>query len=306
MQLADIGDIAQEAMIFEVSATPKPGLVDRVSSGAHRDMDFFTFLTSAAALRSSFETFARIGAERATEPVENLLPFLQEAGIVAEQRMFAATHGVNTHKGMIFSLGLLAGAAGWASRRAEGLGAEHLCALVASMCHGLTDAAYRHVADKPAARRTKGEAMFLRYGVTGVRGEAESGFLTVRQHGLPVYRRRRREGASVNDVLCDTLLHLVAVDMDTNILGRHGMEALRYAQAAAKSVLRLGGMRTPAGRHALEALDEDFIARWISPGGSADLIAVTHFLYEVECRAAGEGGAAGQAESPCVTAAISS
>ncbi|HBQ29683.1 MAG TPA: triphosphoribosyl-dephospho-CoA synthase, partial [Mitsuokella multacida] len=60
------------------------------------------------ALRSSFETFARIGAERATEPVENLLPFLQEAGIVAEQRMFAATHGVNTHKGMIFSLGLLA------------------------------------------------------------------------------------------------------------------------------------------------------------------------------------------------------
>ena len=145
-----------------------------------------------------------------------------------------------------------------------------------------------------------------RYGVTGVRGEVESGFATVCQHGLPVYRRRRREGTSVNDALCDTLLHLVAVDMDTNILGRHGMEALRYAQAAAKSVLRLGGMRTPAGRHALEALDEDFIARWISPGGSADLIAVTHFLYEVECRAAGEGGAVGQAESPCVTAAISS
>ena len=198
MQLADIGDIAQEAMIFEVSA----GLVDRVSSGAHRDMDFFTFLTSAAALRSSFETFARIGAERATESVEELLPFLQEAGIVAEQRMFAATHGVNTHKGMIFSLGLLAGAAGWASRRAEPLGAEHLCALVGRMCHGLTDAAYRHVADKPATRRTKGEAMFLRYGVTGVRGEAESGFFTVRQYGLPVYRRRRREGASVNDALC--------------------------------------------------------------------------------------------------------
>ena len=34
-------------------------------------------------------------------------------------------------------------------------------------------------------------------------------------------RRRRREGTSVNDALCDTLLHLVAVDMDTNILGRH-------------------------------------------------------------------------------------
>lgn len=305
MQMADIGDIAQEAMIFEVSATPKPGLVDRASNGAHHDMDFFTFLTSAAALRSSFETFARIGAERAAEPVETLLPFLQEAGIVAEQRMFAATHGVNTHKGMIFSLGLLSGAAGWASRRGESLRAEHLCALVAKICHGLTDAAYCHVADKPAARRTKGEEMFLRYGVTGVRGEAESGFATVRRHGLPVYRRRRREGASVNDALCDTLLHLVAVDTDTNILGRHDMETLRYAQTAAKSVLRLGGMRTPVGRHAIEVLDEDFIERWISPGGSADLIAVTHFLYEVECRAAGESDAARQAEPSRVTAAMS-
>ena len=297
MQTADIGDIAHEAMIFEVSATPKPGLVDRVSNGAHRDMDFFTFLTSAAALRDAFEQFARIGAERAGEPVETLLPFLQEAGIAAEQRMFMATHGVNTHKGMIFSLGLLAGAAGWAGRRQEELGAEHLCALVARICHGLTDAAYAHVAEKPVERRTKGEAMFLRYGVTGVRGEAESGFLTVRRHGLPVYRRRRREGASVNDALCDTLLHLVAVDDDTNILGRHDMETLRYAQNAARAVLRLGGMRTSAGRHAIRALDDDFIARWISPGGSAGLIAVAHFLYEVECRTAAEG------RMPCCEAA---
>ena len=53
---------------------------------------------------------------------------------------------------------------------------------------------------------------------------------------------------------------------------------MHSAQAAAKSVLRLGGMRTLAGHHALEALDEDFIARWISPGGSADLLAVTWFL----------------------------
>lgn len=297
MQIADIGDIAHEAMIFEVSATPKPGLVDRASNGAHRDMDFFTFLTSAAALRDAFEQFARIGAERTGEPVEELLPFLQEVGIVAEQRMFAATHGVNTHKGMIFSLGLLAGAAGWASRRGEPLGADHLCTLVARICHGLTDTAYAHVEEKPAERRTKGEEMFLRYGVTGVRGEAESGFLTVRQHGLPVYRRRRHEGASVNDALCDTLLHLVAVDEDTNILGRHGMEALHYAQEAARAALRLGGMRTPAGRHAIEALDEDFIARWISPGGSADLIAVTHFLYEVECRAADAGHMSAQSSS---------
>lgn len=74
--------------------------------------------------------------------------------------------------------------------------------------------------------------------------------------------------------------------------------------ASRTSVLRLGGMRTPAGRHALEALDEDFIARWISPGGSANLIAVTHFLYEVECRAAEERGAASPHRRPSKAVAV--
>ncbi|MDD6382231.1 MAG: triphosphoribosyl-dephospho-CoA synthase CitG [Selenomonadaceae bacterium] len=284
MQIPVIGDLAHEAMLCEVSATPKPGLVDRATNGAHRDMDFFTFLSSATALRCSFDGFARLGAEHAAEPVMSLLPYLQQAGLAAERRMFAATHGVNTHKGMIFSLGLLCGAAGWTARRGEPLHADHLCTLVAEMCAGLTAAAYAHVEEKPAEARTKGEAMFLRYGVTGVRGEAESGFATVRLFALPVYRTRREAGVSVNDALCDTLLVLIARNMDTNILGRHDMETLRYAQRAARNVAMLDGMHTEAGCRAIRVLDDDFTQRWISPGGSADLLAVTHFLYEIEHR----------------------
>ena len=119
--------------------------------------------------------------------------------------------------------------------------------------------------------------MFLRYGVTGVRGEAESGFATVRLFALPVYRTRREAGVSVNDALCDTLLVLIASNMDTNILGRHDMETLRYAQRAARNVAMLDGMHTEAGCRAIRVLDDDFTQRWISPGGSADLLAVTHF-----------------------------
>lgn len=284
MQISAIGDLAHEAMLCEVSATPKPGLVDRATNGAHRDMDFFTFLSSATALRRSFDEFARIGADHAAEAAASLLPYLQAAGIVAERRMFAATNGINTHKGMIFSLGLLAGAAGWAMKRGEALTTDHLCTLVAEMCEGLTAAAYAHVEKKPAEERTKGEAMFLCYGVTGVRGEAESGFATVRLFAMPVYRRRREEGFCVNDALCDTLLALIGSNMDTNILGRHDMAALRYAQQAARNVAMLDGMHTEAGCRAIRALDEDFTKRWISPGGSADLLAVTHFLYELERR----------------------
>ena len=46
----------------------------------------------------------------------------------------------------------------------------------------------------------------------------------------------------------------------------------------------LDGMHAEAGCGALRVLEDDFTQRWISPGGSADLRAVTHFLYEIEHR----------------------
>ena len=281
-QLSMIGARAVEALLYEVSATPKPGLVDRSNSGAHRDMDFFTFLSSAAGLRGYFDACAVVGAQHSRHSVDCLLPYLQTAGIAAEHQMFAMTHGVNTHKGLIFSLGVLAGAAGWAGVRGENLTADHLGTLAACMCEGLCEAAYSGLAEQPTDTWTKGEAMFRCYGVTGVRGEAQSGFRTVREIALPVYRQERQAGISINDALVDVLLHLLTRTADTNILGRHDWQTLAYAQQRAGEVLEKGGMRTAEGRDAVLALDADFIRRWISPGGSADLVAVTQFLYALE------------------------
>lgn len=277
---AKIGARAVEAMLYEVSATPKPGLVDRVNNGAHRDMDFFTFMSSAAALRGSFDEFAALGVRWADQPIKAVLPALQAAGVQAEQQMFAFTRGINTHKGMIFSLGLLTSCAGRLWTRGESLRAERVLAAAAELCAGLTAAAYQGLEAKAA--RTKGEAMYLKYGVTGVRGEAEGGFPMVRKVSLPAYRALRAAGLSINDVLVGTLMALMAENQDTNILGRHDMETLVYVQQAAKEVLRRGGVETETGRAAIEAMDADLIARYISPGGSADLVAVTHFLYAME------------------------
>jgi triphosphoribosyl-dephospho-CoA synthase CitG len=247
-------------------------------------MDFSTFVASAAALGQSFTAFARIGAEHAAEDITRLFPRLQAIGIAAEHHMFQATHGVNTHKGMIFSLGLLTGAAGWAAANRQNLQAVHLTQLVAAMCHGLCQKGYSQLASKQAqgTALTKGEAMYLRYHVTGVRGEAERGFPAVLHIALPVYRARSASGMTENDALCDTLLALMAATTDTNILGRHDMAALAYAQSAARQALDAGGMATSTGRRAIAALDEDLTQRWISPGGSADLIALTYFLYDLE------------------------
>ena len=275
-----IGACAVEAMLYEVSATPKPGLVDRANNGAHHDMDFFTFMSSAAALRGSFDAFARIGVQHQAGPLHEMLPALQQAGRTAEQQMFALTQGVNTHKGMIFSLGMLAGAAGRLAAQGETLTAEKLCRSVAALCTGITAAAYAGIREQ--GQLTKGEAMYLKYGVTGVRGEVENGFPTVRRAGLPVCRELREKGLAINDVLVGTLIALIAENQDTNILGRHDLETFQAVQQAAKDVLALGSVGTEAGRRAIRSMDEEFIKGYISPGGSADLVAVTHFLYEME------------------------
>ncbi|MBR1671419.1 MAG: triphosphoribosyl-dephospho-CoA synthase [Fretibacterium sp.] len=299
-----IASFALEAMLYEVSATPKPGLVDRANCGAHRDMDFFTFMSSTAALHSAFDAMTRAGASfRDSTSPRAMWPELRRAGREAEARMFEATHGVNTHKGEIFSLGLLCGCAGWQFGKGP-LNADALAPLAAEMCRGLCGeelARLRDPAGSPlrgdARPLTKGERTYLQYGCTGIRGEAESGFRTVRQISLPVFRRLMlmieaqedrpllplpAKTPSVNDALVQTLLHLIAETADTNILSRHNAEAAEYARARAREVIAAGGVLTQEGREALEVMDQDFIARYISPGGCSDLLAVTYFLFVLE------------------------
>ena len=267
-----IAALAVEALLVEVAATPKPGLVDRANNGAHDDMDFFTFQASAAALAPYFAEFARAGAGH--EHLDTLLAQLRPIGCRAEAAMYARTGGVNTHKGAVFSFGVLLGAAGW-------LMAHGVLDAAKTICAGLCRADYGALA-KDAVPTTKGQAAYLTYGLTGVRGEAEAGFPLVRAYALPLYRARRAAHTPLNDALVDVLLVLMAHNMDTNILGRHDLAMLHRVQGDAARILTLGGMGTAAGRAAVEAFDAQLIAVWVSPGGSADLVAVTHFLYEME------------------------
>lgn len=274
-----IGATAMESMLFEVASTPKPGLVDRRNCGAHDDMDYFTFMSSAAALHASFAAMAALGIERSSGPVADLLGPLREIGREAERKMFAATGNVNTHKGMIFTMGILCACAGWAGGELP-LQSETLCALAAEMCRGICNRELRGLAEQET--RTKGERMYLQYGCRGVRGEVESGYETIRTVSLPVYQKLRMRGLAINDALVQTLLHLIAKTQDTNIVSRHDPETAAYARQYAQQVLAQGGMLTPEGRVAVDAMDDEFIRRWISPGGCADLLAVTHFLYTIE------------------------
>ncbi len=282
IDIQTISRLAVEAMLSEVSATPKPGLVDRHNCGAHHDMDFFTFVSSSAALSDAYRAMGQVGIDFGDQEITDMWPMLQSVGYEMEQRMFEATKNVNTHKGMVFSLGILSACAGWLSRQKniQSITATAICGAAAQLCAGLCEKAFKDMDQKTAL--TKGDRMYLAYGLRGARGEAEDGFPTVMTVALPMYTLLRDTGISINDALVETLLHLVAHTEDTNIVSRHDWDTATYAKEAAKRVIRLGGIHTEVGRAAIEAMDQDFIERYISPGGAADLLALTHFLYEIE------------------------
>ena len=274
----NIGRLALEAMLLEVSATPKPGLVDRNNSGAHKDMDFFTFMKSAASLSGSFAEFSREGFNggRKNIPPAEVFPAVREIGVSAEKRMFAATVGINTHKGEIFSLGLLSACAGYLAGAGCDVTADGVMTLAGEMCAGICERDFAGVRGKSPAMLTKGERVYLEHGITGIRGEAEAGYPSVRITGLPALRGYVARGMNLNDALSMTLIHIMAHSHDTNIISRHDLKTADEVMTVAGGMIESG-----FGIEDILRLDEEFIVRWISPGGSGDLLAVTCFMYAI-------------------------
>ena len=285
---AAIAEYADRALFAELMLTPKPGLVDRRNCGAHRDMDMNTFLVSARAIAPWWPRFVEIGFASADIAAPASLSSVRPVGVLCEQAMLRATEGVNTHKGAVFSLGLLSFAAGRLLGQGTTPTRERMCSEVASICAGLVD---RELGGENQAR-TAGERVFRQYGLAGARGEAASGYAIVRSAALPVYDRLRLEGVAEELALLQVLLHLLAVNNDTNLASRGGLPALNYVQIRAKELLRDGGALAPNGVMRMAAFDDALIARHLSPGGTADMLGVTWFLAQFP---SSDGRFAGQA-----------
>ena len=69
---------------------------------------------------------------------------------------------------------------------------------------------------------------------------------------------------------------------DSTIIHRHSPEVLEEVKEKAKRIIASGGMKTSCGREEINGICHEFLERNISPGGSADLLGVTVFLYLVE------------------------
>ena len=270
-----LGALAAKALLYEVCTTPKPGLVDRSNNGSHRDMDVFTFLDSTAALLPYFEEAVRLGIETRNLPPQETFRRLRQAGAAGERAMFRATGGVNTHKGAVFTLGTVCAAAGrlWT---AEGFSKDLDLDAALALCGEMSAQAVQE--DFEAIRRegahTTGQRIYLEHGLEGIRGELSRGLPAVAQIGLPTLRRHLAAGDTLEQAGVQVLLALMAQVVDTNLIARGGLEGQQWAMEQAKNLTQ----DRAVSQEEAEKLDRALIERNLSPGGCADLLAITYFL----------------------------
>jgi len=266
-----VGRAAVRALYHEAVLSPKPGLVSAQDNGAHADMSLATFYRSIVALRGYFPIMAALGAARA--PWRSLTAH----GQAAEAVMLRATAGVNTHRGAIFHLGLLCAAAGALGAQGKVLTARAVCAWVRATWGGVIRESLASAPDD-----SHGVRIARRYGVGGARLEAAGGYRSVRTGSLPAYRTALAATGDCERAAVQALFVLIARVDDSNLLWRGGQDGLAFAQRHARRFLARGGVRAASWREAATAVHCAFSARHLSPGGCADLLAVTLLLDELD------------------------
>lgn len=267
-----IGLYAIQALHQELAAYPKPGLVSPVDSGSHVDMDAALFFRSLFALRHYFSSIAAAGMQDAS------FVTLKQMGLAAEERMMRATLGVNTHRGAIFNLGLLAAAAGSLVATDQPLQNNAIAECIKS---SWGDEIRSHGAALP--KTSHGRLAASRYGVGGALHEASSGFPHVFNVGLPALQECRDRGTDKPRTAVHCLFRLMESLPDTNLLYRGGDAGLRIAQRSAREFLAAGSVHRPGWETHAIMIHRQFVSQNLSPGGSADLLAATLFVGHLQC-----------------------
>ena len=270
--------LAQRALLYEVSAWPKPGLVDPVEHGAHLDMDIFTFINSSISLRNYLHQAALLGIMSRSTNLSLIFEELREYGKKAEKTMFVATNSVNTHKGAVFSLGVFVAATAYSLQHLKRFDANDIKNVIRKMLKNLINDDLKHLSSKKFL--TAGEKQYLKYGLSGIRGEAHAGYPTVFKYGLPTLLTSNYDW---NSRILITFLELALHIEDSTLIKRAGDPAIQgWKNKEIQECLRLGGINTKAGQQKLTKIEEKFTQQNLSLGGTADLLIVTIFLALVK------------------------
>ena len=267
-----LAQAATDALLQEVNLAPKPGLVDPISTGAHKDMTQDTFYKSIEVLRPYLLAYAKAGENHNGTPLD-LFNELRALGKQAEDAMMAATNHINTHKGANFSFALILGAT--AHTKGNIPEALHYCHL---MTRHLIEVDFANLDQKE--HLSYGEKLYVEHGITGIRGEAATGYPSLAK-ALDYYNTLNTHTPRHRDLLL--LLYLMTFVEDGNLIHRGGIEAYKKVQQEAKLLFdKAQTLSEEELASRLEDYDNVLIERNLSPGGSADLLSLTFFCHKIQ------------------------
>ena len=269
-----LADLAVGALIDEVNLTPKPCLVDQRGSGVHHDLTLTLMERSARSLHPVFMQMAQV-ALRHSHICQDLREEIGEIGRQGEHLMMQATAGVNTHRGAIWALGLMVTASAFVSRKKSSVIASEICTLAGQIAQ---------IEDRfiPQQQVSHGQYVQQKLGISGAKAQAQQGFPTIVQYGLPQLLLSRKQQIHEQFAQLDAMFAMMTHLDDTCVLYRSGQHGLAVMQQGAQQILDLGGSSTLAGQHACSILETELMSLNASAGGVADLLAATIFIDRVE------------------------
>lgn len=279
----DLSVFALKALLHEVALSPKPGLVDRFCNGSHTDMDFASFLNSSAVLSVYFKEIAEYGYDFSSTDIKSALPKLRQIGLQMESDMFEETNGVNTHKGAIFLLGFSLFVCAF-QIKSDNFSHPSFVNQIKELNGDLVEKELGK--NLYAQNKTHGEVCYEKFGKKGqgIRGEIQAGLPCVFQHAIPVLNEqfdtlKYPTDKEIQVGLSRTLLVLIANNDDSNILYRKGEEVLNELKILAQEAFNAFTQNAFDSKY--ESLIRYCDDNQISPGGSADLLAVSYYIYMV-------------------------
>ena len=267
-----VAHLATRALKAELNTTPKPGLVDTHDSGAHRDMDHALMMRSIRALHPYFVQLATLGYDSTQLPAHNDIVSI---GLEAEKAMFKSTGGVNTYKGALFSMGLALTAATVIIGRGKVAPTTHgkeyvpgdlLSAIIIQLANGFPDTRGTHGSQAKQAAQAGGS-------LKSALDNAREGYTQLFGEWLPFYETRIKGDDSY--VKHKTLLRIMCDLDDTNIVYRTDYDTMLNVKTLARHLLE------DFSEAGIEDMNRDFVGRNISPGGSADMLALVVFLFGI-------------------------
>lgn len=272
-----LSDFATKSLLYEIQLSPKPGLVNFHNSGSHKDMNFYTFLNSISAISPFWEEFVVAGFNFHLD-LSKALPVVRQIGLKTENAMFTASQNVNTQKGLVFLLGLSIFAIAYLHKKNDDFQEEDFIKTLQQICKDLVE---KELLNNQSETNTHGEKTFAKFGLqgAGVRFEAQNGFPLVFEIALPFLENNLKDISFLNrekadDVLLNTLLKIMSQLNDSNVLYRKGEEKATKLKELSKLAFQ--------NKEYYKSLNDFCLKENISPGGSADMLALSLFFFFVK------------------------